>query len=103
MKTGVRDFCKAVLKKVKNDKDIEENPVEILWADCRDRISFGVCIIKSAPGIQILGFRKHFPDLILDQEDIDYLYNKYSKKLTEEMEDNIKDLKKGYNENSNNQ
>ena len=76
METGIRDFCNAVIKKIKNDKDIKENKKE--WQhDYRDRISFGICIIEKAPGLRVLGFNGYYPELMLDQEDIDYLYNKY--------------------------
>lgn len=91
----INEFCQAVIKKTKNDKLIKEEKLDWQY-DYRERISFGLIIMEKAPGIQLLGFTGYYPKITLDQEDIDYFYNKYSKKLDAELEKNIKELKQQY-------
>lgn len=46
----------------------------------------------------ILGFEEQ--TINLDEEDLKYLYDKYSKKLQKEMEKNINEIKKLYESNN---
>ena len=51
---------------------------------------------KTAPGF--LRINNHTENMfILDDEDLKYLYDKYSKKLQDELNENINKLKKEYN------
>lgn len=94
MNTPIRDFCQKYQDKVKNDKEIKETKVES-WNDCRDRISFYISEITHTPGT--LSSRRASLNLIkLDDSDLEYLYNKYSKLLIKEMEDNIAEIKSKY-------
>lgn len=95
METGIRDFCINYKKKLKNDKDIKENQIDFLY-DYRERINFSlnmnVTYPSSLPSWQYDGqnlFR-------LDEDDLEYLYKKYSKKILDEMEQNISEIKDRY-------
>ena len=82
-------------EKIKNDKDIKENQSN-LTVDLRDKISFNVNMHISCPGmIQAFGYNGQNL-FTLDNEDLEYLHNKYSKKLEAEMEDNIAKVKASY-------
>ena len=96
MDTGYKDFCEQYKKKLENDKDIEENDLEYL-TDFRDRISFNVNVFISCPNTQWVGGIYNGKNLFkLDDEDLEYLYKKYSKKIVAEMEQNIVNIKKSY-------
>lgn len=95
MNTQINNFCKNYLLKLKNDKDIKENKLDI-FCDYRERISFNINMYKTAPGF--LRINNHTENMfILDDEDLKYLYDKYSKKLQDELNENINKLKKEYN------
>lgn len=95
MKTGYRDFCEKHNEKIANDADIKENE-STKFTDFRKRIGFSVNIKESSPGTMwIFGYSGD--DLfVLDAEDLEYLYNKYSRKVQEEMDKNIEDIKNSY-------
>lgn len=98
MKTGIRDFCVNYNKKLKNDKDIKENEMFHL-DDYRERIRFRLNMIKSTPSTyKVGGFDTGTIVFDLDDEDLKYLYDKYSKRCVEEMEENIKKIKDQYEE-----
>lgn len=95
MDTGIRDFCVKYKEKLKNDKDIKENQLDYS-RDFRDRISFNVNMYTSHPNI-MWSFGYNGQNLFtLDSEDLEYLYNKYSKKIEAEMEQNIVKVKDRY-------
>lgn len=110
MGTGKNDFCKDYIKKKENDTKIKEHKElldkkkekgervsysDSLVLDYVDRISFYVSVEKRCPGSYVLG-RADRIVIPLDQEDLDILYKKYSALLTQELEDNIAELKKQY-------
>ena len=95
MDTGIRDFCVKYNEKLKNDKDIKENKLDFV-SDYRDRISFNVNMYTSCPNA-MWSFGYNGQNLFtLDAEDLEYLHNKYSKKIEAEMERNIAKVKADY-------
>ena len=95
MDTKIRDFCIKYKEKLKTDKDIKENKLDAC-DDFRDRINFNLNIYISSPremGIQMHNGQNLFR---LDSEDLEYLYEKYSKKLNTEMNENITEIKDSY-------
>lgn len=99
MNNEIQTFCSKYLLKVKNDSEIKEKPMDQIgdWTmDFRERISFRVHYYTYIPGGSIIG-RPDMPTITLDEEDLKYLHNKYSKKLNDELEKNIEELKKKYN------
>lgn len=96
MKTGIKEFCLKYKKKIINDKEIQKASVQPLQ-DFRERINFYVTVRETAPGYFTMGVNSGDTLIKLDNEDIEYLYQKYSKKLQEEMEENINKIKKEYN------
>lgn len=95
MATGIKTFCLKYKEKLNNDKDIEEKKL-ISIEDCRDRISFYVNITSTIPAYLTMDSLQGHNLFRLDNEDLEYLYNKYSKKLDEEMETVIEKLKEDY-------
>jgi hypothetical protein len=97
MSDDILRFCTIYKKKLVYDIDICENPMnasDILY-DYRDRINFVVSHTITAPGIQIMG-PLYTHTITLDAEDLKYLYDKYSKGLSKELEDNIQQVHKLY-------
>jgi hypothetical protein len=98
MNKGYLEFCNKYKKKLVNDKEIserKEGKVEP-YDDITDRINFRVNMTRAAPGYEVLGINNGDDFFILDQEDLDYLYAKYSKRLNEEMEKNIQEVRDQY-------
>ncbi len=96
MKTGIIDFCKKYEEKLINDKDIAEREMKRM-DDLRDRITFRVNVLSICPAIMKIFIEYGGNTLFdLDEEDLKYLYNKYSKKIKEEMQENISEIKKMY-------
>ena len=97
METSIKDFCDDYLKKLQNDKDIEANPID-WYQDARDRISFRVYKTDFCPMVRPRFMFEYCgePSITLDNEDLKYLYDKYSKKLQEEMNENIENVKALY-------
>ena len=92
---GYRDFYLKYNEKIKNDKDIKENQLDF-FRDFRPRISFNVNVFEGIP-IATPSFGYNGQNLFtLDSEDLEYLYNKYSKKTKAEMELNIAKIKDSY-------
>lgn len=100
MKSSINDFCKLYKEKLKLDKDIKETTPTFFDEDYRDRISFILTEYTTNPGSTWFppGHYSGTHLFTLDSEDLEYLYNKYSKKLVKELEDNINEIKKEYNE-----
>lgn len=95
MDTGIRDFCIKYNEKLKNDKDIKENQLD-LFSDYRDRISFNLNMYVSCPNTTWIGHCNGQYLFTLDEEDLEYLHKKYSKKIEVEMEQNIAKIKDSY-------
>ena len=95
MNTGYRDFCEKYAEKLKNDKDIKENQLDF-FRDFRDRINFNVNMYVTCPNtVCIFGYNGQ--NLFrLDEEDLKYLYDKYSKKIEDELKQNIAKVKDSY-------
>lgn len=97
MNKDIKEFCKLYHEKIKNDLEIKNNP-KSPFEDYTDRVTFSISFGKYAPAFFKVDFGRYPNTLFaLDQEDLDYLYNKYSKKLQEELDANIEALKKEYN------
>ena len=95
MSTPYRDFCKKYKEKLKNDKEIKEDSLS-RYDDFRDRITFRVNVYATCPGLVRMGGWAGDVLFNLDAEDLQYLYNKYSKKIKAEMEQNIAKVKDDY-------
>ena len=94
MNTDINRFCNRYLKKLKNDKDILEKEIHS-FDDVRERISFHITLKSYVPSS--IGQTDYSTLLFaLDDEDLKYLYDKYSKKLQEEMKQNIDEVKQMY-------
>lgn len=95
METGIRDFCINYKKKLKNDKDIKENQIDFLY-DCRERINFNLNMYVTCPNSHPTWQYNGQNLFRLDEDDLEYLYKKYSKKILDEMEQNISEIKDRY-------
>lgn len=94
MKTAIIDFFKKYEEKLINDKDIAERDMNRI-DDLRDRITFRVNVLSICPAIMKNFIEYSGNNLFdLDEEDLKYLYNKYSKKIKEEMRGNISEIEK---------
>jgi len=95
MTTKILDFCETYLEKIRTDEDIKENPMK--WAnDCRNRIHFKVGFTKDNMHCWSISSGGLIPTIKLDNEDLKYLFDKYSKKLQEELNTNIFQVKERY-------
>lgn len=98
MKTGILEFCTKYLEKLKNDKEIKELEIDV-YKDNRPRISFYLKYRFNIPGSPTMSLGLSGKTLFdLDEEDLKYLYEKYSKRLTGEMNENIDNVKELYNQ-----
>jgi hypothetical protein len=95
MSTGIRDFCINYNKKLKNDKNIKEEKLDLLY-DYRDRITFNINMHISCPNTRFIGQYTGQILFNLDEQDLEYLHKKYSKKIKDEMEQNIEKIKDTY-------
>lgn len=95
MNTGLRDFLIKYKEKLANDKDIKENQLDFT-SDTRERISFNVSVSSTCPN-RYFSLRDNRENLFrLDDEDLEYLYHKYSKRIKSEMEQNIEKVRDSY-------
>jgi len=95
MTTKILDFCEAYLEKLRTDEDIRENPMD--WGDdYRDRICFKVGFTRNNMHYwgTFLGGTAFIMEL--DKEDLKYLFDKYSRKLQEELNTNIFQITEKY-------
>lgn len=106
MDNSIFNFCKEYEGKVKADKDIANLPSvkdgtidldRIKQSECLIHVSFHVHVDHYYPGSSIIGYQGGSRTIRLDDEDLEYLHNKYSKKLTEEMNKNVESVKEKYN------
>ncbi len=82
MESDILQFCKAYKKSIsKNNKN---------------NISFSICLETTIPTNFII-LSSHDILLELDNEDLKYLYDKYSKKLKSEKQKAIKKIENQYN------
>lgn len=94
-KTEIRDFLKLYDKKLVTDEDIKTNKIDYFFNDYRDRIKFRLNVYISNPNMLLFDY--HGETLFeLDSEDLEYLKTKYSKKICEEFNHNLAELKKEY-------
>lgn len=96
MNTAIRDFCIKYRQKLNLDKDIEENPPIWFFDDRRDRIEFRLNVYAKSPSGIVLGYDNGRNLFKLDDEDLQYLYDKYSKKIEQEKKENISEIEKMY-------
>ena len=100
MDTGIRDFCVKYNDKLKSDKDIKENQLDFS-IDYRDRINFNLNMYVSCPNTMWMGLYNGQNLFRLDDEDLEYLHKKYSKKIEAEMEQNIAKVRADYKDSLN--
>jgi hypothetical protein len=68
-----------------------------IFQDYRERIRFCITEYSNTPNCHYSGGVYHGSNLFfLDEEDLKYLYEKYSKKLQDEMNKNIEQVKQMY-------
>lgn len=93
--TNYKEFIKAYHKKIKNDKDREDSFISPM-DDTREKIAFQLTYSSHTPAYS--GLRTDYGKVLmtLDQEDIDYFYNKYKNRLEEEMRGKIDEIKNEY-------
>lgn len=95
MDTKILEFCNKYKEKKENDEYIKNNPEPPkVYNDSRARIQFTIAVIEHIPAM----FGGNCPNTLfaLDDEDLEYLYNKYSKRLQDEMNQNIEEIKEKY-------
>jgi hypothetical protein len=88
METKYKDFC----EKYKERKDITEKSDKQSLKNLNSKkedVVFNLVISKSGSMIEDIS-------LELDDEDLDHIYSQFSKKLEEEMNKNIEDIKDSY-------
>lgn len=96
MKTEALDFCKKYQESIRN-KEILEN--EKILDDISNSfiIKFDKKLIDFYIASKETGRYENKTFLLkLDEEDLQYLYEKYSKKAKKELEENIEGLKEKY-------
>lgn len=95
MKTEALDFCKKYQQSIRNKEIFREdnkiNPFTIKF----DKKLINFYIVSKEIG----RYEDNTFLLKLDKEDLQYLYEKYSKKAKEELEQNLEELKKELEEN----
>jgi len=97
MDTKYKDFCDNYKEKLVLDEDIATNEIA-LFRDYRHRVHFELHMTRRSP-TQLMIFGNPTQRMFtLDDEDIQYLYNKYSKKIQAERDANIAELKTKYEE-----
>jgi len=91
--SGIIKFCKKYKEKKINDADLAVGDTGAGFGYIR-KINFHVGYTEYAPMMSTLG---EYPTILdLDQEDIDYLYNKYSKQLREEKKRKLQKIEDEY-------
>lgn len=94
--SNLLEFKNKIEEKVKSDKILkgESKKTDNHILNFVGDISFHLCYHEYLP-LQISG--RHLISVInLDEEDLEYFKNKYFKKLDEELNNKISDLKKQY-------
>jgi len=91
MNTGYRDFCRKYKEKLKRDLEIKIPNSDNL----RIKFIFNIEIVEKFPVAVFYPPDKKYL-FTLDDEDLVYLYNKYSKLIRDELEENIKKIKEEY-------
>lgn len=87
----MKEFILSYNEKLKNDRDIKERKIDLM-EDYRDRITFTVhskvySLLSMSPSLNVSP-----PLFTLDSEDLEYLYNKYSKIMEKEEEEELKKI-----------
>lgn len=95
MNTEIKRFCEYYNKKLKRDKAVKEHGV---MPEALTRFTFRVNVEENEIGVHFVYPYNGTNILVLDDEDLEYLYNKYSKKILEEMKENIEQVKEDYKE-----
>ena len=95
MDNTINQFCKKYFEKLKNDKDIEEVKLDYLY-DYRERIGFYVTEYTFTPHCYYTGINTGNRLFVLDDEDLKYLHDKYSKRLQDEMNKNLEQIRQMY-------
>ncbi len=93
METKIADFCNTFLEN-EEINNLEEAKWSVNVGETRKRTYFyvkGVTIYPMSPTSV-----KEVDYLVLDKEDLEYLFNKYSERAKEEMDENIKELQSRY-------
>jgi hypothetical protein len=96
MNTNILNFCESYKEKLKTDKGLKdkyENYKNNYIDDYSPIIKF---IIKKTTYFRGQSDIMEECLFTLDSEDLEYLYNKYSKLLNKELEDNIRNMRNLY-------
>lgn len=90
MKTEALDFCKKYQESIRNKEILENETNSFIIKSDKKLIDFYIT------SKEIGRYENNTFLLKLDKEDLQYLYEKYSKKAKEELEQNIEELKEKY-------
>ena len=91
MRSPYTEFCLKYKEKLRKDKEIEQFKLDPM-DDYRERINFGLNLYSFYPMHYKVGDYGGTQFFMLDNEDLEYLYNKYSKLLQSEMDEEIKQI-----------
>jgi predicted metal-dependent hydrolase len=95
MKQIYKTFCEQYLAKLESDKEIEKQK-NSEFNPFRQTVpaTFELRYYHARTPFLFIGGGEY--SIVLDDEDLEYLYKKYSKLLTQELEQNIKELNEDY-------
>jgi len=88
MKTKYKDFCEKYRERKDINKKFGNQSLKNLNSNKED-VVFNLVISKSGSMFEDIS-------LELDDEDLDHIYSQFSKKLEDEMNKNIEDIKDSY-------
>ena len=97
MEYNLKKFVEKLQEKEENDlynKELKATQKYFRASQCKPGISFKLCVSENYPSLAI--FDNPDPLIDLDEEDLNYLKNKYSLKVKEEYERNLQELKNIY-------
>jgi len=95
MKQTYKTFCEQYLAKLESDKEIEKQK-NSEFNPFRQTVpaTFELRYYHARTSFLFIGGGEY--SIVLDDEDLEYLYKKYSKLLAQELEQNIKELNESY-------
>lgn len=90
MKTETIDFCKKYKENLHNKEFLKNDNSSFFEEMDKDVVDFYITSKKKSR------YNSEAFILKLDEEDLEWLYKKYSKKAEEELQENINELKEKY-------
>ena len=105
MADNIKSLIKAIIEKRRLDKELEKelsSNSNYIFNPSADIFSQKFGLTSISISINVIRSISFAPDFVgvniieLDNEDLDYLYNKYLPKLKDELDSNVEELKKEY-------